>query len=132
APYSSGEQIALCGPEVQFEPATAQTVALALHELGTNSAKDGALSALSGRLSVSWENQAGVLKIVWVETGGPRVEKPASRGFGTRSVIASIESQLGGQAEFDWRPEGLVCCLSVPLSPEITVRRIDLQSLGLD
>jgi len=117
APYSSGDQIALCGPEVQFEPATAQTVALALHELVTNSAKYGALSALSGRLSVSWENQAGVLKIVWVETGGPRVEKPASRGFGTRSVIASIESQLGGQAEFDWRPEGLVCCLSVPLSP---------------
>ena len=30
-------------------------------------------------------------------------------------MIASIESQLGGQAEFDWRPEGLVCCLSVPL-----------------
>ena len=117
APYSSGDQIALCGPEVQFEPATAQTVALALHELVTNSAKYGALSALSGRLSVSWENQAGVLKIVWVETGGPRVEKPASRGFGTRSVIASIESQLGGQAEFDWRPEGLVCCLSVPLLP---------------
>jgi hypothetical protein len=31
-------------------------------------------------------------------------------------VIASIESQLGGKAEFDWRPEGLVCGLSVPLS----------------
>jgi two-component sensor histidine kinase len=51
-----------------------------------------------------------------VEAGGPPVETPVSRGFGTRSVIASIESQLGGQAEFDWRPEGLVCCLSVPLS----------------
>ena len=38
-----------------------------------------------------------------------------SRGFGTRSVIASIDLQLGGHAEFDWRPEGLVCCLSVPL-----------------
>jgi hypothetical protein len=30
-------------------------------------------------------------------------------------VIASIESQLGGQAEFDWLPEGLVCRLTVPL-----------------
>jgi two-component sensor histidine kinase len=115
APYSTGEQIDLSGPEVQLEPATAQTVALALHELVTNSAKYGALSALSGRLSVSWEEQAGVLKVIWVETGGPPVEKPVSRGFGTRSVIASIESQLGGQAEFDWRPEGLVCRLSVPL-----------------
>jgi len=115
APYSTGEQIDLSGPEVQLEPATAQTVALALHELVTNSAKYGALSTLSGRLSVGWEDQAGLLKIIWVETGGPRVEKPVSRGFGTRSVIASIESQLGGQAEFDWRPEGLVCGLSVPL-----------------
>jgi two-component sensor histidine kinase len=64
---------------------------------------------------VSWELDAGLLHIVWVETGGPAVETPASRGFGTRSVIASIESQLGGKAEFDWRPEGLVCRLSVPL-----------------
>jgi two-component sensor histidine kinase len=116
APYSTGDQIALHGTEVQLRPATAQTVALALHELVTNSAKYGALSTLAGRLSVSWEIKAGVLDILWVETGGPRVEKPASRGFGTRSVIASIESQLGGQAVFDWRTEGLVCHLSVPLS----------------
>jgi PAS domain S-box-containing protein len=115
APYSTGEQIELSGPEVQLEPTTAQTVALALHELVTNSAKYGALSTLSGRLSVGWEDHAGQLRIIWVESGGPAVEKPVSRGFGTRSVIASIESQLGGQAEFDWRPEGLVCCLTVPL-----------------
>jgi two-component sensor histidine kinase/CheY-like chemotaxis protein len=116
APYATGEQIVLSGPEVQLAPATAQTVALALHELVTNSAKYGALSAESGRLQVNWENHASVLKIVWSETGGPRVEKPATRGFGTRSVIASIESQLGGKAEFDWRAEGLICGLSVPLS----------------
>jgi two-component sensor histidine kinase/CheY-like chemotaxis protein len=117
APYSASDQIALRGPEIQLIPATAQTLALALHELVTNSAKYGALSAQSGRLSVSWENQPDLLKLVWTETGGPHVETPVSRGFGTRSVIASIESQLGGRAEFDWRPEGLVCCLSVPLSP---------------
>ncbi len=115
APYSTGEQIELSGPEVQLEPTTAQTVALALHELVTNSAKYGALSALAGRLSVSWEVRGDRLGITWAETGGPAVEKPVSRGFGTRSVIASIESQLGGQAEFDWRREGLVCRLTVPL-----------------
>ena len=124
APYSTGDQIALSGPEVQLEPATAQTVALALHELVTNSAKYGALSTLSGRLSVNWEDQAGLLKIIWAETGGPPVEKPVSRGFGTRSVIASIESQLGGQAEFDWRPEGLVCSpLGSPAAPTGLLRR---------
>jgi two-component sensor histidine kinase/CheY-like chemotaxis protein len=117
APYSMGDQIDLRGAEVQLQPATAQTVALALHELVTNSAKYGALSTLTGRLSVSWTIEVDVLDIVWTETGGPRVEKPISRGFGTRSVIASIESQLGGKAEFDWRAEGLICRLSVPLLP---------------
>jgi two-component sensor histidine kinase len=120
APYSTGEQIELRGAEVQLQPATAQTVALALHELVTNSAKYGALSTLTGRLSISWKIESDVLGIVWMETGGPAVEIPASRGFGTRSVIASIESQLGGKAEFDWRPEGLVCRLSVPLASRQT------------
>jgi two-component sensor histidine kinase len=120
APYSTGDQIELRGAEVQLQPATAQTVALALHELVTNSAKYGALSTLKGRLSVNWELNASLLQVAWSETGGPAVEIPASRGFGTRSVIASIESQLGGKADFDWRPEGLVCRLSVPLSPRQT------------
>jgi hypothetical protein len=29
-------------------------------------------------------------------------------------VIASVGSQLGGRADFDWRAEGLLCRLSVP------------------
>ena len=71
--------------------------------------------------------------MVWEERDGPLVEKPESRGFGTRSVIASIESQLGGQAEFDWRSEGLICRLSVPLTQEITTRQLDSrQPLAVD
>ncbi len=70
---------------------------------------------MSGRISIKWEIEADVLRMVWEERDGPVVEKPVSRGFGTRSVIASIESQLGGQAEFDWRSEGLICRLTVPL-----------------
>jgi two-component sensor histidine kinase len=122
APYSTSDQIVFGGSNIQLQPATAQTLALALHELVTNSAKYGALSTLSGRLSIKWEIQADVLRMVWEERNGPVVEKPASRGFGTRSVIASIESQLGGQAEFDWRAEGLVCRLSVPLIQETAKR----------
>jgi two-component sensor histidine kinase/CheY-like chemotaxis protein len=115
APYAVGDQIALSGSELQLEPATAQTLALALHELVTNSAKYGALSTLSGRLSLMWENESGLLRLFWEETGGPPVREPTTRGFGTTTVIASIESQLGGEAKFDWRREGLLCCLSVPL-----------------
>jgi PAS domain S-box-containing protein len=125
APYSTGDQIESRGLEIQLQPATAQTLALALHELVTNSAKYGALSTLSGRLTIKWEIRADVLQMVWEEKNGPLVEKPASRGFGTRSVIASIESQLGGQAEFDWRSEGLICRLSVPLMQGVATRPLN-------
>jgi PAS domain S-box-containing protein len=115
APYSTGDRITSCGSEIQLQPATAQTLALVLHELVTNSAKYGALSTMSGHLTIKWEINADVFHVVWEEKDGPLVKKPTSRGFGTRSVITSIESQLGGQVEFDWRSEGLICRLSVPL-----------------
>jgi PAS domain S-box-containing protein len=122
APYATGDQVTLRGTDIRLQPATAQTLALALHELVTNSAKYGALSTRSGRLSLNWDIQDDILRMVWEEKDGPRVEEPASRGFGTRSVIASIETQLGGQAEFDWRSEGLICRLSVPLTPDVAAR----------
>ena len=37
-------------------------------------------------------------------------------------MIASIESQLGGKAEFDWRSEGLICRLTVPLAGDALAR----------
>jgi PAS domain S-box-containing protein len=122
APYASSDQITFRGADIQLQPATAQTLALALHELVTNSAKYGALSTVEGRLFLKWGVEGNLLEMVWEEKDGPVVEKPISRGFGTRSVIASIESQLGGQAEFDWRSEGLICRLSVPLTPDVTTR----------
>jgi PAS domain S-box-containing protein len=133
APYSTGDQIAFGGSEIQLQPATAQTLALALHELVTNSAKYGALSTRSGHLSIKWAANADMLQMVWEERDGPVVEKPASRGFGTRSVITSIESQLGGQAEFDWRSEGLICRLLVPLVRETPSRQINIrEKLGFN
>jgi PAS domain S-box-containing protein len=125
SPYSTGARIELDGPELQLAPATAQTLALAIHELITNSAKYGALSAHSGRLRIEWEVRGDILQFIWQERDGPKVEKPVTRGFGTRSVIASIESQLGGHADFDWRTEGLICRLSVPLGSEMAVRGRD-------
>jgi PAS domain S-box-containing protein len=127
APYATGDQIACGGSDIQLQPATAQTLALALHELVTNSAKYGALSTHSGRLNINWQIDRDILKMVWEEKDGPVVEKPASRGFGTRSVIAAIESQLGGQAEFDWRSEGLICRLSVPLTPDIAAQQLEMR-----
>ena len=84
APYAVGDQIALSGSELQLQPATAQTLALALHELVTNSAKYGALSTLSGpAVDPMGERGGRMLGLAWEETGGPAVQEPTSRGFGT-------------------------------------------------
>jgi len=115
SPYSSSKQIEIRGPKIQLQPATAQTLALAIHELITNSVKYGALSTDTGHLDIRWDVLDSMLELCWEERDGPPVTEPTTRGFGTRSVIASIGSQLGGRADFDWRTEGLLCRLSVPL-----------------
>jgi two-component sensor histidine kinase/DNA-binding response OmpR family regulator len=117
APFitKDARRVVAAGPKVRLEPSTAQTLALALHELATNAAKYGALSSLSGRITVSWALSPDSLELEWKEDLGPHVQTPLSQGFGTKSVIASIETQLGGRALFDWRPEGLCCQLSVPV-----------------
>jgi PAS domain S-box-containing protein len=117
APYrAAGDdaRIAASGPDVSLEPRTAQTLALALHELSTNAAKYGALSVVSGRVGVSWELQPESLVLHWSESGGPVAKPPATPGFGIRVISTSIERQLEGKADFDWQPAGLNCSLRVP------------------
>ena len=130
APYSRDSQIKLSGAEVQLQPATAQTLALALHELVTNSAKYGSLSELSGQLAIRWQVDNNVMALTWEESGGPLVRPPTTHGFGTRSLIASVETQLGGKAMFDWRTEGLVCRLVVPLSRQAVMPASRLQRVS--
>jgi two-component sensor histidine kinase/DNA-binding response OmpR family regulator len=117
APYrrSEAEKIVTSGPEVFLEPATAQILALALHELATNAAKYGALSSALGRVKLTWELHPNRLLLQWVEYGGPTVQPPRSEGYGTRVIGASVERQLDGCATFDWHPDGLRFAMSIPL-----------------
>src|SRR3954468_7021387 len=108
------------GPPIALQPATAQILALALHELATNAVKYGALSSESGAVKVSWELKAGCLNLQWTESGGPATAPPTSRGFGTKLITATCETQLGGKAKFDWLPEGLRCTLSVPVEGKLS------------
>jgi PAS domain S-box-containing protein len=121
APYRPGHEgrIVTGGPECALEPRVAQTLALALHELSTNAAKYGALTASSGEVHATWELRGDQLALSWRERGGPPVSPPTSRGFGIRVISASIEQQLAGTTSFEWRPEGLHCTLTVPRGEEI-------------
>jgi two-component sensor histidine kinase len=79
------------GPTVVLKPELAQAIAVALHELATNAAKYGALSAAKGRIRVEWSRAAdGQLVFRWTETGGPPVNPPTRKGFGTTVVESMI------------------------------------------
>ena len=116
APYRSDDakRASSEGPPILLQPSTAQTLALALHELATNAAKYGAWSADSGRVSLHWAIEPRGIVLEWQESDGPAVTKPTKQGYGTRVVHAGIEHQLGGKVSFDWQPSGLHCTMVVP------------------
>ncbi len=112
-----GERIDRAGPDAALAPHTAVGLSMVFHELATNSAKYGALSAPGGRVSLVWriDPVTGNLAFTWRETGGPPVTPPTTPGFGTRLIEGSIRREQKGQARFDFRPEGLVFEASLPL-----------------
>ena len=116
APYHANhrQRVITGGPAVVLLPATAQAVALALHELATNAAKYGALSTETGTLGVTWRAEGDALVLDWTETGGPATAEPARLGFGLTIVRSSIEAQFRGGVSYEWRREGLRCTLSIP------------------
>ena len=122
APYRTGDRTTFKGPDISLQPATAQVLALALHELATNAAKHGALSSPNGKITLDWKLQGDALTLHWVENGGPTIAQPSSRSFGLKVIIGSIEQQLGGKASFDWDTKGLRCKFSIPCS-ELTKSR---------
>lgn len=116
------ERISFSGPSIQLEPQPALHLALVLHELGTNARKYGALSTPQGRLSIDWEVRAGKgrqLLIWWRESGGPQVNSPQERGFGTTLIEKSLASD-GGRAEVRYKAQGLECDIILPLPDRVT------------
>jgi PAS domain S-box-containing protein len=116
APYKAGggPRVFVSGLPVLLSPEKAQNIALAVHELATNSAKYGALSVTAGTLDVNWDTAGGVLTLRWQEAGGPPVRAPSAQGFGTRIMNASIKHQIGGNVVWDWRASGLHCTIQIP------------------
>ena len=96
------------GPEVLLNPRATNALTLALHELATNAVKFGALSAETGRVSVTWTLRAGGgFELHWVERGGPPVNAPARRGFGATLLERVTGRELGGEAKIEFMAGGV-------------------------
>jgi two-component sensor histidine kinase len=118
APYHSQEadNLRMRGEPVLLRPQAALALSLALHELATNAAKYGALSVPGGRIDVSWWREDALLIIDWAESGGPAVQPPSHRGFGSKLIERSVAHELEGVSRMEFHPAGLRCELKIPLA----------------
>jgi two-component sensor histidine kinase len=106
---------ALAGPHLMLPAHHVQSVSMMIHELATNAAKYGSLSAPDGRLAVTWSAGAeGRVRLLWSEESSILVTAPVRVGFGSR-LIGDLARQFGGAARFDWRPRGLTAALELAL-----------------
>ena len=110
------ECVIVNSPHVQIGGNAATSLALIMHELATNAAKYGALSTSSGCVQIGGSVEKGELRLTWKEHGGPPLSgPPEGEGFGSFLTHRTVTGQFGGQLSRDWKPEGLVIHLSVPL-----------------
>jgi PAS domain S-box-containing protein len=103
------------GPDVALAPKTFVSIAMAIHELGTNAVKYGSLSNAEGRVVLKWSVADGRMRLEWREEGGPLVSTPSRRGFGTRLIQRGLAAELAGRVDLEFRPEGLICRIDAPV-----------------
>jgi PAS domain S-box-containing protein len=121
APYSNAreDRLHVTGPDVRLSPRMALALAMALQELTTNAVKYGALSNDAGEIRIQWmldrTKALPCLHLRWEESGGPPVQPPKRRGFGTRLIERSLALDLGGDVRIEFAPTGVVCTVDAPL-----------------
>jgi two-component sensor histidine kinase len=115
---ATSSRVVIGGPPVQLNSHAAQAIGMALHELGTNAVKHGALSARTGQVSIKWRldsdaNGEERLVMAWQETGGTKVRRPSREGFGTTIIKRVPESSFGAEVDIGFGPEGLTWTFAV-------------------
>ena len=111
-------RIALNGPNLFVTAPAAQALGMALHELSTNAGKYGALSNANGRIRVDWTLERGgsedMFVMSWRERGGPPVQEPEIKGFGTTVICRMAERSLGAKVELLYERDGVSWQLKCP------------------
>jgi two-component sensor histidine kinase len=115
---ASDQRVEMSGPDLRIKPRAAVAIAMVLNELTTNAVKYGALSRPDGRVRITWstgEENGQKLQLAWKEIGGPSIQPPTRRGFGSALLEQSITRELGGTVTREFEPTGLTCTITVPL-----------------
>lgn len=117
--FGHEDVVVISGPLLSVSPSTVQSLGMAFHELGTNSAKYGVLSGRGGSIAVSWRLEPGpesTLEIEWLEQFDPPLPKaPAKvRGFGTVVLDRVTPLSLGGRSSLERSTQAVRWHLSAP------------------
>lgn len=113
-PHDEGRSI-VRGPTLAVGEQSVNSLALLFHELATNAAKYGSLSVDQGAVEIEWDADEKDISLQWREAGGPTTKPSERQGNGVRLINATTH-QLGGKIEYDWRPEGLIVRLRLPIA----------------
>ena len=109
------QRLVVEGDDALIAPEAFSVLALVIHELLTNSVKYGSLCDSRGQVRIALaRGDAGDLAIAWRESGGPPVQTPTRRGFGSLIVERSIPHELKGSAAVRFAPGGLEADFVVP------------------
>lgn len=121
APFHNPDEDSIIaeGVDLTLTPKAAEQIGMALHELGTNAAKHGALSTATGMVRIRWELETDEaqnprLRLTWKETGGPRVRPSQREGFGTLMITKAVPATLQGTASLTFEPQGVRWVLLTP------------------
>jgi two-component sensor histidine kinase len=109
-------QFEIAGDNITISSGPAVSLSMVIHELCTNAVKYGALSVPGGNVSVSWTAADERFKLRWKESGGPFVQEPTRKSFGSRLIEQALPGQLQGEARLKFEPEGLSCEVNIPLT----------------
>lgn len=114
------------GPAVELRPQAVKTIGMALHELGTNATKYGALGDNGGDVAIRWrltpaeDGGEPALFIEWVETGPSFDAPPRHRGFGNTVLTRLAVSLLDAEVTYNFTTAGVLWSISIP-APHFTV-----------
>ena len=112
------ERFTVSGENIRLAPKAALALGIAFHELATNAVKYGAFSNEAGTVSIKWtldsKTDGRWLCLHWRENGGPPVNPPTRKGFGSRVIEQGLAHELDGKIKLDYQLEGIVCTIDVP------------------
>ena len=117
-----GDRITCAGPETPLHRSAVEMLALAIHELLTNSIKYGALSGATGRLSVTWRIDNGepsrCVLLEWTEHDAEHLRDcaaPVHSGYGRTLIEEALPYSLSAETKFEFAADGLRCRIRLPL-----------------